>query len=77
MIQDQILSLIIHHHYALRDLGPVACSGLNVMVQKSLQWATWVPLSCWLVFHNSAWELTSVHSANMFYPFVFVIVDSF
>jgi hypothetical protein len=25
-----------HHHYALRVLGLVACSGLNITIQKSL-----------------------------------------
>jgi hypothetical protein len=43
----------------------------------SLQWASCVPLCCWLVFHNSVWEWRSVHSVNMLYTFMFVIVDFF
>jgi hypothetical protein len=52
-------------------------SGINIRVQKSLQLAAWLPLFCWLLFHNSIWESRSVHSVNMFYPFMFVSVDFF
>jgi hypothetical protein len=42
---------------------------------QSLQWPTWFPLSCWLVFHSSVRESESVHSVNILYPLVFSIVD--
>jgi hypothetical protein len=65
------------HHYAIRDLGLVVSSGHSKTVEKSHQWVAWGPLLSWLVFHNSIWESGSVHSVNMLYLFVFVIVDFF
>jgi hypothetical protein len=45
-----------NNNHAIMDLGLLARSGFNIRIQKSVQWAARIPLSCWLVFHNSVRE---------------------
>jgi len=54
----------------------VAHSGLNITIQKSLQWC-WVPHSCWLVFFYGAQELRSVHSADVLCHNISICIKSF
>jgi hypothetical protein len=54
---------------------PRTCSGLHITIQKSLNWPSCVPFCCWLIFHNSVWESGTVHSTNMLYPFIVIVVD--
>jgi hypothetical protein len=57
----------------LKPRGPFWSQYNNLEVSLMV---SWVPPSCWLVYHNSIWESSSVHSVNV-YPFMFVIVDFF
>jgi hypothetical protein len=55
----------------------MALPGLSVTVQKLFSGLPGFHSSCWLLFHNIVWVLTSVNSENVLYPFVLVIVDFF
>jgi hypothetical protein len=47
----------------------MACSGIHITIQKSLEWAFCVPLSCLLVVHKSLCASGAVHSARIYFFF--------
>jgi hypothetical protein len=61
-----------HHNYlALKDTDLLACSGLDITIQKSLWWALWVHLVCLSLCYNSLLKSWTFNSANVLHPFIF------
>jgi hypothetical protein len=54
-----------NNNHAFKGLGTVDRFGPNITTHQPLQWATSVPFSCWLLFHNGDREPKSVHPTDM------------
>jgi hypothetical protein len=62
-----------HPHYTVQPLSLVVHSVLNIKIQKSFRFLSWVSFSWLMIFHGSLQGYGIVHSIHVFYALIFVV----